>query len=254
MIVATVAGLAVWAIEEALYSELFVVRNLEVAYLSEPTLPSGLPFEPVQKAAIQELSGVKLESQNLTAIDLRQVEANLRSNAWLRTIQIRKIFPSTLRIEVDFRIPIAIVQERDEPLFYLDQDYETKVPVQPEIVGNLPLVHLQSQPVEKRGVYKEIGEILANWRQTGLHSLGEISGFQWSEPKGLQALLLYKIPNSREPARTWLEIGQFYGSQLFDDLVRLSRVLNYLTVNSITASQIFLAGNKKIVVKTARRS
>ncbi len=254
MVAALVVVASAWGVVRALRSDLFLLKSIEVRFLQPPVLKDGTVFEPSSLKSIQNLAGIEPGSQNLTLIDLNSVEQRLRTNPWLRTIQMRKVFPNTLLIEVDFRIPVAIVQEKDEPLLYLDADLETRVPVQPEIVGNLPLVHIEDQMGEKPAIYREISQIIDHWQETNLNQLGELAGFKWSSLKGVQALVLYKLPNHSEPARAWLEIGQYYGSQLFDDLIRLSRVLNYLTINSIEVSQIFLAGNKKIVVKTARRS
>jgi hypothetical protein len=245
-------GFAVWIVQAALFSELFVARTLEVEILKSHT-----DFDlvaPLDSKAIEELTQVQLGSQNLAAIDLRRVEQSLRSNPWIRNVQLQKRFPSTLKVTVDFRVPQAIVQEKDEPLMYLDQDYEVQVPVQAEVISNLPIIHLKNRPQQKMGLFKEIGSILTFWSQSSLFALAEVSGFEWSEAVGLRALLLYKNPSSQEPARTWLEIGQYYGSQLFDDLQRLPSVINYLTIHEISATQIFLAGSKKIVVKTAPRS
>ncbi|MFP5287425.1 MAG: cell division protein FtsQ/DivIB, partial [Thermoanaerobaculia bacterium] len=92
LLVAMPAGLVTWV----LASPRFDLRNVEV---------SGTPRVPAEalRAAIAPFEG-----GNLVLLPLDTVEAAVRRNPWVDTVEVAKELPDRLRVEVTERRPVAL--------------------------------------------------------------------------------------------------------------------------------------------------
>jgi cell division septal protein FtsQ len=57
-------------------------------------------------------------SSNLLALDTSRLASEINSLSWIKDARIRKVFPSTLRIEITVRTPMAVLDRG--PLFLVD--------------------------------------------------------------------------------------------------------------------------------------
>jgi cell division protein FtsQ len=109
LVLAGVAGAAVWGYRHTQSDARFAVRSVEV---------SGTVHTP--STAIEEITS-RYVGANLFRIDLERVQADLRDVAWVRHIDIEKTLPDALRIHIAERAPVALLRS-DDRLLYIDDE------------------------------------------------------------------------------------------------------------------------------------
>lgn len=112
-LVALPAALVTWV----LTSPRFDVRDV-VVDAGTPRLPI-----PVVRAAAAAFAG-----ENLVLLPLPRVEAALRRNPWVETVEIQKELPDRLRIRVTERRPVALLKQ-GSGLAYADEKGRPIVPL-----------------------------------------------------------------------------------------------------------------------------
>jgi cell division septal protein FtsQ len=105
-LVAVPAGLVTWIVT----SPRFDLKHVAVE--------AGTPRIP---AAILREAMAPFQGENLVLLPLGSVEAAIRRNPWVDTVEIEKELPDRLRIEVTERRPVALL-ERGSGLVYADQE------------------------------------------------------------------------------------------------------------------------------------
>jgi cell division protein FtsQ len=105
-LVAVPAGLVTWIVT----SPRFDLKNVAVE--------AGTPRVPA--AALREALA-PFQGENLVLLPLANVEAAVRRNPWVDTVEIEKELPDRLRIGVTERRPVALL-ERGTGLVYADQE------------------------------------------------------------------------------------------------------------------------------------
>ena len=124
LLVAVPAGLAAWV----LASSRFDLRNVEA---------SGTPRVTVEAL---RASVAPFEGGNLVLLRLDDVEAAVRRNPWVDTIEISKELPDRLRVEVTERRPVALLV-KGAGLVYADEKGRPIAPVEdPEAARRTGLV------------------------------------------------------------------------------------------------------------------
>lgn len=97
-----------WGIYASLcHSVFFQVENIEVK-----------GSERYSADEIVSLTGLSNKS-NLVAVSRKDIEKTLRKTGWIRNVEINKIWPNALEIEVEERKPVAMLYRADE-FFYMD--------------------------------------------------------------------------------------------------------------------------------------
>ena len=76
--------------------------------------------DTVQTDAIIALSGIKIDD-NLFSIDKDTVKSNINTDPYLEYFDLKRIYPSTVRIEVFERTPIAMIVHNDKG-YVVDRD------------------------------------------------------------------------------------------------------------------------------------
>jgi cell division septal protein FtsQ len=112
-LVAVPAGLVAWVVT----SPRFDLRQVAVE--------AGTPRVPA--AALREAMA-PFQGENLVLLPLGSVEAAIRRNPWVDTVEIEKELPDRLRIEVTERRPVALL-ERGSRLVYADEEGRPIAPV-----------------------------------------------------------------------------------------------------------------------------
>jgi len=92
-------------------------------------IPAG---DKVESAASRYLSA------NLLALDTSRLASEIKSLSWIRDARIRKVFPSTLRIEVTVRTPLAVLDRG--LLFLVDGDGVLLAPADGGDIARWPLL------------------------------------------------------------------------------------------------------------------
>ena len=111
-LVAVPAGLVTWVVTSPRFDLKHVVEV-------------GTPRVP---AAVLREAMAPFQNENLVLLPLGSVEAAIRRNPWVDTVEIEKELPDRLRIEVTERRPVALL-ERGAGLVYADQEGRPIAPV-----------------------------------------------------------------------------------------------------------------------------
>ncbi len=74
--------------------------------------------EPVHRLAEAEVR--RCLSANLLALDTRRLASRLLAIPWIREVKIRKVYPSSLRVEMDVRQPMAVLDRGG--LYLIDRE------------------------------------------------------------------------------------------------------------------------------------
>ena len=114
-LVAVPAGLVTWIVT----SPRFDLKNVAVE--------AGTPRVP---AAVLREALAPFQGENLVLLPLANVEAAIRRNPWVDTVEIEKELPDRLRIEVTERRPVALL-EKGAGLVYADQEGKPIAPLAP---------------------------------------------------------------------------------------------------------------------------
>jgi cell division protein FtsQ len=96
---ATIAGAGIWAWRHTQSGERFAVRAIEI---------DGAVH--TSRAALDQITARYL-GLNLFQMDIARVQHDLRGLGWVRSIDIEKKLPDTLRIKIQERRPVALVRE-----------------------------------------------------------------------------------------------------------------------------------------------
>ncbi|WP_375767058.1 FtsQ-type POTRA domain-containing protein [Archangium gephyra] len=109
--------------------------------LSSPTfLLKETTFSGLQRAApgeLLKLSGLTV-GQNLWSLDVETLERTMAAHPWVRTVEVRRHFPSSVSVEVSEHVPAALAALGD--LYLVDEDGEPFKRLQPGDKLDLPLV------------------------------------------------------------------------------------------------------------------
>ena len=246
-------GFGAWS---AMNSTLFVVQVVEIVdgrELNAKALASGLEeVLPVDAAAISKLAAVQIGRSSLFELDLGAIEKRILTHPWVKSVRLEKRFPQTLGISVAFREPRAIFRHLDGSLSYVDEegrvfgDFVMNVRPDLPILARLP----EAQGGVDQAALKNAIHVIADWSESGLVQVADLSELYFDSERGFRALISYEANASalRGRARVIVDLGQG------KDLERLTEVLRYLSRHGIVARQIFADSGKKVVVKTSSRS
>lgn len=246
VMVSSVAALlsAAIGIYNTIHSQLFLIQVVEVA---------EQPAEaPLDSQAILRLAAVPPGLVNLFDLDLKAVEKRIRENPWIRSVRLQKRFPQSLAIEVDFRKPVALFQESNGSLYYVDPEGVVFSPGDLKLCLDLPVLSGFSRDSEGR--IREALALIELWERDLDRKKAELSTLSWDLERGFRALVAYPLSSGKLKARAVVDMGHEIDAHASEQIRRLSRLFGFLESHSIPARQIWADSGKKIIVKTARRS
>lgn len=137
--------------------------------------------------------------QNLLSLDLDQVRRNLELLPLVRRVEVRRILPQKLYIQVDERIAVARLRGPVDSEFLVDRSGFVMKPikltdgtiVRPQAVGTLPLLTSVSfadvqvgRQVQSEQVYRAL-ELLDRLQQASAGSMLEVESVDLSKPRHL---------------------------------------------------------------------
>lgn len=248
-IVSVLGVMGVWVLQ-ARDSDLFRIQTIELTGLEG----TGLKRLPVSRETILSMLGIQKGQTSLFQVSLADLEEKFATVGWIRHVDLRKRFPSTFAVHVEFRKPIAFLQGREGELQYVDEDGVKFGPVDTQIAFDLPVVTLLEGATQEQ--LKNALSLLTATTPT-------VSGFEVSsmeiDAKGsMRVIITYPLlpANGRTggvpTARAVLPWSQDLDAMKV--IPRISKVIQYLRDHSIPARALLLGDGKKIIVKTARGS
>ena len=222
-----------------LHSHLFDVKVVEVE-----DLPDNAPLSAQE---IMDVAHVPLEEINLFSLRLEPIKNRLVSHPWIKQVRLSKKFPQTVGISVVFREPVALFQDKNNGLFYVDSESRVFAPVNLELPFELPVI----LGVEQDKIQTVIS-FLQEWKNRGLSQNYSLSSVELDREQNIRFVATYDV--SGITARSMIEFGQSFDTDLDSRVARLQEVLRYLQKNNIKAHHVFANLGKKIVVRFSQRS
>ena len=87
-----------------IYSFIISWKNLEVK-----DIQIVCPDERVKTSVVGKIR--ELHWGNVLLVDIRRIKAGLESDPWVKEARLRKVFPSSVKIEIVSRIPAALIRK-----------------------------------------------------------------------------------------------------------------------------------------------
>lgn len=220
-------------------SQLFVVSEVEWK-LGEGALP-------VSREELQRVLPLLVGKTSLFEISLDHYKTLLMQNPWIREARLEKQFPSTLKVEIEFRKPIAWISQDSDRLAILDekgQVFQEQSDSQRPPASALDLPHVS----EWEGDFSDAVPNLQAWEGmfegTGV-LLAELS---YSLEKGLRGLAVYPL-HVQEGRVAWNRAQLRWETSFDSSLPALKTVLSQLSQRSVAVDRIWVMSDKKMVVR-----
>jgi cell division septal protein FtsQ len=236
-----IAAVSLWHVgRAALLSELFLLQEIEVVDVGEGS-------SPLDAQSIMDLAALPVGGENLFLLDLKGAEIRLSAHPWMKRVILSKRFPQTVVIRVEFREPVAILQDEKGRMSYLDREGVRFEHAQGLQTPDLPLVLVKTGASPHGAI-----QLLRVWQQSEMEPYAQIASVTVEPESGLRAWILY--PMGDQVGRTQVQLGNMSQEYATGTLQKLKEVLAYLSERKIYARQLLADTGKKIVVKTDRRS
>jgi cell division protein FtsQ len=189
------------------------------------------------------LSLMKIEGMpNLFTVRLTDIAKRIESHPWIDHVQLRKVFPDTMVVQVKERRPIAILQL--EELYYIDSKGVIFSRVGDKDKYNYPFLTgltrqaLDKSPEETKNLIMTALELLTMTSTGKVSPLDDISEIHMEKNSGIRC-----FPQNQD-----LEVKMGWDS-FGEKLKRLSVVWSDLGKRGYTAISIDCRDVKRIVVK-----
>jgi len=108
-IIASVFIIVILGVTQLFRSSLFSVKNVDIA--------GNKYISPVK---IVETCGVN-ENSNLLKVPTGRLREAIQKDPWVKSVTVKRVLPSTLRIEIEERVPIALISHAGK-FFLVDED------------------------------------------------------------------------------------------------------------------------------------
>ncbi len=142
---------------------------------------------------------------NILLLNIEQLQEQLAAHRWIKSVHIRKIFPSSLKIEIKERIPAALLEK--ERLYMIDKDgvFLEKLPSYPK--PDLPL--LIDQDLFQRDFGRKLDLAWACLDSLEAQDQDKIAVMDLSEYENVSLKL--------KDSETWLKLG----NDRFNEKIRI---------------------------------
>ncbi|MCY1080892.1 cell division protein FtsQ/DivIB [Archangium lansingense] len=202
--------------------------------LSSPTfLLKETSFSGLQRATpgeLLKLSGLTV-GQNLWSLDVETLERTMSTHPWVRTVEVRRHFPSSVSVEVVEHMPAALAALGD--LYLVAEDGEPFKRLQPGDKLDLPLV----TGMDREGYLADEAKTRERFRQ----ALEVARAYAATEPGKRERLSEVRVAAEglvlvlADGTEAWLGEGETDAK-----LQRLSRVREELRARGLAAEVIHL--------------
>ncbi len=181
---------------------------------------------------------------NLFSVELKEVVKRLESHPWIERVQVKKVFPNKILIQIEEKKPMAIIQLGE--LYYIDTKGEIFSPVGERDGYNYPYLTgltrqvLEKDPVEAKRLINKALELLRIVNQEKISPLEEISEIHMEKAFGIDC---FTKAEGVEVKLGWEEFGE--------KLKRLSLIWSDLRKRGCSAVSIDCTDLRRMVVKKA---
>ncbi len=199
--------------------------------------------QKIPKETLLSLTAVE-GMPNLFSVELKEVVKRLESHPWIERVQVKKVFPNKILIQVEEKKPMAIIQLGE--LYYIDNQGEIFSPVGERDEYNYPYLtgltrqSLEKDPAEAKRLINKALELLRIVRQGKIPPLEEISEIHMEKAFGIHC---FTKSEGVEVKLGWEEFGE--------KLKRLSLIWSDLRKKGCSAASIDCSDLRRVVVKKA---
>ncbi len=197
--------------------------------------------QKIPKETILSLTGFD-EMPNLFSLKLKEVVKKLESHPWIEQVQVRKVFPNKIRIQIVERKPIGIIQL--EELYYIDANglifsqLEDKDEYNFPVLTGLTRVALEKDPIEAKRLITKAMEFLRIVNKERAFPPEEISEIYMEKTYGIHC---FTKTQGIEVKLGWDHFGE--------KLRRFSFIWSDLQKRGVSAVSIDCRDLKRMVVK-----
>ncbi len=216
--------------DRLLEDPMFRVREIEVAG------SQNIPRETI--LSLTDLEGMP----NLFTLRLREVVKRLETHPWVEQVQVRKVFPNKIWIQIEERKPIAILQL--EELYYIDAKGVIFSPVGDRDRYNYPFLTgltrqtLERDPAEAKHLIMKALEFLRIVNKEKAFPAEEISEIHMEKAFGIH---YFTKTDGVEVRMGWEQFGE--------KLNRLSVIWSDLRKREMSAVAIDCSDLRRMVVR-----
>jgi cell division septal protein FtsQ len=181
---------------------------------------------------------------NLFSVELKEVVKKLESHPWIEHVQVKKVFPNKILIQIEEKRPMAIIQLGE--LYYIDTKGEIFSPVGEKDDFNYPFLTgltrqtLEKDPEEAKRLINKALELLRIIHKEKISPLEEISEVHMEKAFGIHC---FTKAEGVEVKLGWEEFGE--------KLKRLSLIWSDLRKKGCPAISIDCSDLRRVVVKKA---
>jgi len=197
--------------------------------------------QKIPKETLRSLTVVE-GMPNLFSVKLKEVVKRLESHPWIEQVQVKKVFPNKILIQIEERKPMAIIQLGE--LYYIDTKGEIFSPVGERDEYNYPYLTgltrqvLEKDPAEAKRLINKALELLKVVYQEKIPPLEEISEIHMEKVFGIQC---FTKAEGVEIKLGWEEFGE--------KLKRLSLIWSDLRKKGCSAVSIDCSDLRRVVVR-----
>ncbi len=189
---------------------------------------------------ILELAEVEL-GVSILSLNLGEIEKKIFQNPWVKKVQLFRMLPNKIRIEILEKNVLAIMK-KDGKLFYIEPNGEVIKEVTSQEGLDFPIITSSSTGQEEAMFFELALLLLSDVKPYTFFDVKKVSEIHLKAGKGLE---IYTLPYG-----TKIKIGS---QDLDKKLDRLEKVLADLTKKQVLAREIDLNFSKKVVVKTLKK-
>lgn len=202
---------------------------------------------------LEKRSYYKEKSNNIFSTRFNAIEKEILLHPWVDSIEVKKEFPSKLKLNIELKRPIAVFQTKAGNLFYLDKNAEIITTFSLKGESNLPFIYgvSLSDKVKLRSAIS----IIKVWESENVDQLATLSALTWSTQNGWQGSVLYNIKSGPKNLNsTTVRASLFWHERSLlsskASMRRFLEVIAHISDQKIEVSQILFISDKKIVVRT----
>jgi cell division septal protein FtsQ len=220
---------------------LFDVKSIPVT-IRDPIVPE----KSTEKASVAGPAGMRSRieavvkpylNRRIWQIDLKEINAAIVRDEWVKDVLISRIFPNGLRVEVSTKTPVALLVSPKGEMYPVVADGK--------ILGSLNSDGLIDAPLLRGdGLFTNEGrrakavEFIAQLPDKGPLNRRNISEVMWSEDEGFSVSLM-------QP-KTEVKLGE---EKLQIKVLRVAQVMSYLSANRLKSRLVDASSGKKVLVR-----
>ncbi len=192
----------------------------------------------IRKTVADEAIGAQVKSSTFWKIQTDSVALKIEKDPWVESVQVKKVFPDEIKIEVSERTPDALIGAGSGNLEFVDQEGNIFGPAEVKDISSHVLISGKNILENKELRSQAITEVLHVLPEKGPMSRDDVSEIQFNSEKGFQIVM--------SKTGIVVDLGK---ENIPLHLDRARKVVQYLDLHQINATHVDADYAKKVLVK-----